>query len=260
MFEMQEKDREIRFRISSEMRMVDAVVRETDEFLARNGVNDTANTRTVLRELLINAVEHGNRKEENRSVHCRIEPDGHNDGDRYAIVVEDEGSGFDFRSISSTMPEDPEQLRSRGYPLIHSLSESVEFEKGGGRVRVVMRTLRREPFPCRREGDLYIVSPCGDITAANADALREALRRAIDEGATRFRFELDRVRDIDSIGLSTLIVLVRTLRARGIEPDLEAFGVQGDVRTLFAMTQLDRLYTINEGNAPHEKGTDQHDR
>ena len=69
-------------------------------------------------------------------------------GGRFEVQVDDEGEGFDFESLVSDLPENPQSLTKRGLVLVHELSEELRFERGGCRVRAIVdpdgRDLRRQ--------------------------------------------------------------------------------------------------------------------
>lgn len=101
------------------------------------------NLEVILRELLMNAVTHGNACDRSRAVRCeieRIQPD------RLRVTVEDEGAGFDYRSLDAELVQCAPSPVRRGYTLIKALADHVEFNAKGNRVTVSV-TLRKEVLP-----------------------------------------------------------------------------------------------------------------
>lgn len=131
MFQKSETGGGASFTISSDFLLVDRVLTELDGFCERSGVRITFEFKTIVRELLINAVEHGNQKLKTKTVFCGIERLGRG---LWRITVEDEGEGFDYASLDMGMPADPLQDRNRGYALINAFSERLEFNLAGNRV------------------------------------------------------------------------------------------------------------------------------
>lgn len=78
----------------------------------------------VLRELLNNAVEHGNAFMMNKKVTCHI----HYDNKVIEISVNDEGPGFAPSVNEVTKINDTGQQRSRGLWLIQQLGLSLDIE------------------------------------------------------------------------------------------------------------------------------------
>lgn len=118
----------IAFVISSELFLVDRLIQECEGFMRRHGVTEFSSVTVVLRELLVNAVVHGNRNAKERTVRCRVE---HAADVRFKVVVEDEGAGFDYRSLDTDIPEDPRRMWHRGYVLVRNASDRVEFNEKG---------------------------------------------------------------------------------------------------------------------------------
>lgn len=90
----------------------------------------------VLREMLTNAVAHGNCLQPDRMVSCWIEPVG---DDCLRVVVKDEGKGFCREGMTFELPEDPLTDRNRGLALVHAYSESVTFNAAGNQVEALLK-------------------------------------------------------------------------------------------------------------------------
>jgi serine/threonine-protein kinase RsbW len=86
----------------------------------------------LLRELLTNAVEHGCRCEPTRNVRCVVRLNGR----RLTIVVEDEGSGFDWRARWNRETE-KDSVNGRGLEIIREYATLVRFSKKGNSVFVL---------------------------------------------------------------------------------------------------------------------------
>ncbi len=99
--------------------------------MKRHCSGSTLGASVVLRELLNNAVVHGNHSSPTSNVGVAVEHLGAN---RFRLRVEDEGEGFDFGCVDVGLPDDPRNVKKRGYILINSLSERLEFADEGKRV------------------------------------------------------------------------------------------------------------------------------
>lgn len=83
----------------------------------------------AVREIMVNAVAHGNRYNRNKKVHLDIE--GLKDG--LAIVIRDEGEGFDPSSIPDPLaPENLLKQSGRGMLLVRAFVDDVNFESRSG--------------------------------------------------------------------------------------------------------------------------------
>jgi serine/threonine-protein kinase RsbW len=88
----------------------------------------------ALEEALTNAIRHGNRLDPNKKVYveARISPL------RAEIMIEDEGVGFDRRSIPDpTAMENLEKCSGRGILLMEAYMSQVSWDRGGRRVRMI---------------------------------------------------------------------------------------------------------------------------
>lgn len=244
MFAIQEKEKELHFSMASDMQLVDRLVALAKDFMERAGCPRFSEIIIVLRELLINAVEHGNGRQRGKKVEGRMETLTAN---RFFIEVTDEGSGVDPESLSFTMPEDPSQDRSRGFALIHAFSDEIRFSRNPSAVRVWVSVPLQTTADCRMEGERACILPGGDITAASAEVLRRLLVKVLDQGVRHFTFDMSTTSDIDSIGLSLLIGFARMLKENG-GGSLEILHAPSSLTTLFRMTRLDRIYTLIPAN------------
>jgi len=125
----------ITFRFSSELQLVGQVMEKFEKYCSRLKVEEPSSLILVLRELLINAVVHGNQNEANRNVLCVIEKLNKS---RFRIQVEDAGRGFAYKSIDMNPPEDLKHIQKRGYAIINALSDQIVFNDSGNKVTVFL--------------------------------------------------------------------------------------------------------------------------
>ena len=141
MFSRSEEGNIIVYKISSEISSVDSVIEHCKEDLSRfNVISDSTEFKVIVRELLNNAVKHGNHEIAEKTVTCNIEYLG---ARRFKIVVEDQGSGFNYRNINMDLPENTDRIKRKGYALISSFSERIEFNEKGNSVTAYI-TIHRD--------------------------------------------------------------------------------------------------------------------
>lgn len=131
MFSVHEGEAVITFEISSERRLINGVVDRVIDFLSGIGVKHNLDLTVVMRELLENAISHGNQGIAQRTVRCEVT---HTGGEIVELHVVDEGMGFDHTKLDMTLPDDPRTLMSRGYVLVNALSEELRFNESGNGV------------------------------------------------------------------------------------------------------------------------------
>ncbi len=241
MFSMNEDTGSLTFIFSADMQLAERVVRICKNFMDELGISSFSEFRLVLRELLINAIEHGCGNNKQKTVNCCID---HLNGWRFRIIVGDEGKGFDYRNLVTDMSPDPGQIRSRGYPLIKTFTDRIEFNEEGNWVTVYITLAQKSGFSVTQEQDWQIIRPGGDITAANAEDCRKIMVQMIDRGYRKFRFDFSNVEDVDSVGLSLLIIFSKMLDQKGEDRQLSIFNPRKSLVNLFRMTRIDRIYRI----------------
>lgn len=137
LLDVQVRDTSILCTFPSEMSHIGHVTDTCRDFLMTGGVvrrddvNLVLDMALVLRELLANAITHGNRCDAERLVRCTVERMVEA---RIKITVEDEGAGFDYRSLDLSLPLEPRNARSRGFALVNTLADRLEFNEAGNQV------------------------------------------------------------------------------------------------------------------------------
>lgn len=88
----------------------------------------------ALEEALINAIKHGNHLNQSKHVHIQYIVDAN----KIEITIEDEGPGFDRRSVPDpTLEENLERCCGRGILLMEAYMDAVEYSQDGRRVRMI---------------------------------------------------------------------------------------------------------------------------
>lgn len=84
-----------------------------------------------LEEAVVNAIKHGNREDPGKQVHviCKVAQD------RFWILVEDEGPGFDPCKVPDcTLDENLDKPSGRGLMLMRNYMTAIEYNDQGNRV------------------------------------------------------------------------------------------------------------------------------
>lgn len=243
MFKTDEGSSHISFAISSEMKMADRVINTLADFIESQGSGSYSDLKLVTRELLINAIEHGNKSNAEKSVSCKIEKIAPS---RFKVIITDEGDGFDHASLNLGMPGVHDSERKRGLPLVNSLADELLFNETGNSVTAFVSTENSSSFQVSKENNGITIMPEGNITASNSESLRAILNDALTSGVRAFAFDVRNVEDIDSVGLSTLIVLYRSLIKQSEPYSLSVINASKDVSKLFEMTHIGDLYEIKQ--------------
>ncbi len=83
-----------------------------------------------------------------------------------------------------------------------------------------------------------IIKPGKDITAPNADSLKEKLHKTTAQGTVNLILDFAEVKQIDPVGLSVIIAAHNTLKKTGGKLTLQ--NVSDEFSNLFGTIQLDQ--------------------
>ena len=138
MFYAREHNNSFKIIFSSEYCLVTNALILSKKYLTRYDISEDELEKVgaILRELFVNAFEHGNNKIEDKIICCSIEFCG---WDMVKISVLDEGEGFNYSSVNAVSPKNSYKHRSRGYALINSISDRLEFNDKGNRITAYLR-------------------------------------------------------------------------------------------------------------------------
>lgn len=137
MYRGNSEERSIFFKFHSHREQVIETIDNSDTFLTHFITDPEAiGVKVILRELLMNAVIHGNKSNKALVVKCAIESLGEK---RFKICVEDEGNGFDHGTVADNDQDFQSHKKGRGYLLINRLSDRVQFNEAGNRVTVYLK-------------------------------------------------------------------------------------------------------------------------
>lgn len=115
---------------ASKMENINIIEKIVDELSAQYnfGTEIYGNILVASVEAVNNAIIHGNKIDESKSVHIKIEINNN----RLIFNVRDEGEGFDYNNIADpTLPENLEKPHGRGLFLIKHLADETSFYNKG---------------------------------------------------------------------------------------------------------------------------------
>lgn len=127
-FRVERSSQTLTITFPSMLRYTGPIVDLSESFFEEHGALSPFSPSVVLREMLTNAIKHGNKQVAERTVIMKIESLRKM---RFKITVQDEGAGFDYSTLITKAPENPQGHNKRGYYLINYLSDSVEFNAEG---------------------------------------------------------------------------------------------------------------------------------
>jgi serine/threonine-protein kinase RsbW len=135
----------VRIDFHSSLAMLD-FVQTISEYVARTvGLDDDSVhwVTVAVRESVVNAIKHGNCNDVRKRVHIEFASLQEREGPGIAILVRDEGCGFDPTIIADPLaPENLLKTNGRGIFMMRTFMDEMSFERmeqGGMQVRMVKR-------------------------------------------------------------------------------------------------------------------------
>ncbi|PKP22830.1 MAG: ATP-binding protein [Bacteroidetes bacterium HGW-Bacteroidetes-21] len=123
---------------ASKMENINIIEKIVDEMSAQYnfGTEIYGNILVAAVEAVNNAIIHGNKINEQKNVHVKLEIDN----DLLKIYVGDEGEGFDFEKLPDpTLPENIEKPHGRGIFLIKHLADELKFNVTGTELEMTFK-------------------------------------------------------------------------------------------------------------------------
>jgi len=136
----------VKLSMASEIRLVDLVHEASQKMAEFAGFeeDEALNMALAVREAVINAITHGNRRDPRRTVELLLTANGAG----MTVRVRDEGEGFDPDvARDPTRGEDLLRTSGRGLLLIRAFVDEVKFRKRRGRGMEVTLVKRTPPVP-----------------------------------------------------------------------------------------------------------------
>jgi serine/threonine-protein kinase RsbW len=131
-------DKPLKFTIPSDFAAGRDVQKRILDDVTRIGYNSQSQfaIKLALEEALINAIKHGNRLDPKKKVkiEAKVSPQ------QCEITIEDEGPGFKRDAVPDpTLEENLDKCSGRGILLIEAYMNSVRWDRGGRRVKMIKR-------------------------------------------------------------------------------------------------------------------------
>jgi anti-anti-sigma factor len=236
MFSFIKEENRITIKMSSDMGMIDRTITRLEEELTLG-----MELRVILRELLSNAIEHGNQNKPEKHVQLTME-DLHND--RYSIVVKDEGDGFEYNPDVLIMKDGEDGARERGLAMVNRFADELRFDNQGSMAMVWYTTPKKTKFEIMNgEREVGVVIQ-GAIGSTNADELRRYLLQSLEQEPLLLYLDFEKVTDIDSMGVSVLLSFAHAVKQEEFGPEVEIRNVSEELKALLDFTQVNKMYAL----------------
>jgi anti-anti-sigma factor len=201
----------------------------------------------ALRELLNNAVEHGNQLDESKFIFLQLELDPQ----KAKMKVSDGGKGFPLTEILQKEEQDSlTRVRNRGIAaltgmgfVVSSNGNTVVAELKMNEIyEIKERKVRGMEF--KLENDVLYCILKKNLVASNVKEFVEMLKSQIEttKGFMEMVIDLKSSESIDSMGITFLIGTYKTVNAQGKKVKLS--GVSDSMLELFKIMKIDEVFDI----------------
>lgn len=92
------------------------------------------------------------------------------------------------------------------------------------------------------KSNVKIIEPAGIFDVTQADAFYQQVDEALEQDSDKILIDLSEITFVDSSGLGVLVVALKKVRAS--EKDMYICSVNEQVRMLFELTSMDRVFEI----------------
>ena len=99
-------------------------------------------------------------------------------------------------------------------------------------------------FRTTKQDNVVVIAVEGQLVAGNRQQLREAVVSEIERGTRSFVIDFSEAGYVDSAGLGALVSLSKKIRESS--GSLRLTNLNEDLRTLFELTRLDTLFSLDE--------------
>jgi len=99
-------------------------------------------------------------------------------------------------------------------------------------------------FESEEIGDVAVLKWSGSLDAASVPEFKKKVYEIVEKGASKFVLDASQIDFVDSIGLGVIISLLRRLRQK--KGDFKVSCLQGDVKMVFDITRLYKLFEVYE--------------
>jgi anti-sigma B factor antagonist len=93
-----------------------------------------------------------------------------------------------------------------------------------------------------KKGSVVVLKLKGDLDSQTVSFFKKKSSDLVDGGAVKFVLDATELSFVDSLGLGAMISLLRRVREQ--KGDVKIFGLTDDVKEIFEITRLGKLFDV----------------
>ena len=99
---------------------------------------------------------------------------------------------------------------------------------------------------------VHVIEPSGILDGTQTSAFRQQVDEALEKGAKVLLIDLKDITFVDSSGLGVLVACLKNARTAGC--NMYVCSINDQIRMLFELTSMDRVFEIFEDRAAFKAG------
>jgi ABC-type transporter Mla MlaB component/anti-sigma regulatory factor (Ser/Thr protein kinase) len=241
MYRVDNQEESIFFEISSLLKNVDRIAMDTIDFLQEIGEYDTTELIQVIKELTLNAIEHGNQNDISKIVKVHITV---LDAGRILLQVYNDGKTLPLDLLPIKGELDKTKTRSRGLIIVNSLVDDIVIAKDSQSIITYVTLTPKFDWGVDIQNNQMVIKPTTDLTASVINELRIMLIDWLDNDVESCDLDLTNVNNLDSVTLSLFIAFYNHLKESSKVNQFQFSNVSTPIIALFQLTQINTLFAM----------------
>lgn len=197
--------------------------------------------KVCLRELILNAIDHGNQGQYERSILIKTSIDS----DSLKISVSDEGEGWDHQQYEWNQKVDMQNDRNRGLFLVNQYADHLDFNESGSEVFVYLN--KDKESQCVYHQEINQLHLKGVIGGADLLTFKSSLQLFISNDNSLkpiATIQCQNLKEMDSMALGVLLSFGNQIKKSHPHIKIKILGLAADLRYLFELVQANSFYEI----------------
>ena len=243
MFDIQENGNRLQIIISSEIQLVDKVLDCLESGIQNLESSQLFALKLIAKELLCNAISHGNQNKIEKSVTCIFIKLSN----QFLLQIEDQGEGFDIDQINWEISEDASNPRNRGLAMVNHYADSIEFNSTGSKISAWFKTTQQTQFELIKQNDCILLSVIGNLGVSNISELERYLNQCMDFDIN-IHIDIGQVFEIDSMAIGALLSFGYNFKSKETTHKIKLLNIQKEIEILLNFVHANKFYEYLASN------------
>ncbi|MGL1903389.1 MAG: ATP-binding protein [Fibrobacterales bacterium] len=242
MYKLRKDSNTLTVDFESRLDYIDRVVLDLSYFVLKKGDFNRVPLEQVIRELVSNAVIHGNILDSNKNVTVTLKAFA---GSRFQLIVVDEGFGLSQSDLVMGGEKPQKYIGQKGLALVHHFADEVLTDPATGTVSLYITLSPDFEWGLIQSDEKLLISPSREITSDTLHEFRSILFGWLKSDVPDCELCLVNSREMSSEILSVMILFSVYLKRSPKANSFRLTGVSPELMTLFTISHMISLFNIN---------------